>query len=840
MFKSIPGADLIGTQRIHVRRSIHLLLIGLIASVTTALPTGCGGGGSKRVAVSLEVAETRIEERDDVAAEIILMLDDPATRDVTVNLVTSGTATAELDYDIDPPVVTIPPGSLSASAHLIPIRDWIEDGDEVVNVNIGPITGPAHSARQSSASITIADLPFPELNKRELSADIRVFVDVIPRTGWVAIQARIFNLGAVPSSRSLLSLGIGTDSSEIWDSAVYFKQEYIPRLGPFEGTRLNFVSLLSRFEPDTSYYGLASAERTDQEITRRSAIGYDFLGFTVDAEGIVQTRCQDSDEVAVAGAEDPLFDAQWNLRNTGQASFSTEPGVPNADLNMTAVLRDGPRGDGVDVAIVDTGLEICHPDLAPNVREGASYNFGAETSRSTAWHDAVATDPYLIVPLGDHGTAVAGIIAAASDNGIGGRGVASRAKIRGFNYLTHQAQAVAPSLGMSDENPLSSDVDVFNMSYGGGWAASNPSRLVTDILNHGTRELRNKLGAIYVKAAGNAFYGCVNFEHELHREVGCRSSNMDSTNNLPYVIVAGGLNAADERASYASVGSNIWVTAPAGEFGRTYPATITTDQVGTTRGYDRLSRRGLALDGDINPYGNYISTFNGTSASTPNVSGAVAVLLSENSELTWRDVKHILASTARRVDQNFARHRIAFGSAPYVFRLPWVQNEAGYWFHNWYGFGAVDVDRAVEMARTYTAGSLGTFTESDWLENTEEASIPDFDGAGLASTLQISGHSSDDSIESVQVRVTVEHEFLPDLGISVRSPSGTESILNPAFNEALVINSGYELEWVLLTNAFYGENPNGIWSLKVVDVSPEASGTLKQWAIKFFKGQHPR
>lgn len=820
------------------RGEVHQLLVLVGAIAILASLSGCGGS-SNRVGISLEVAETTVEERDDAAVEVILTLDEPATRDVGVSLLTEGTATVGLDYDLDPRDVVIPAGSRKATTNVIPIRDWIEDGDEVVTLAIGLINGPAFADRPNSASITISDLPFPSLDKRELSADLRVFADVVPRSGWVGIEASIYNLGAATSSRSLLSLGIGTDISNVWDSAVYFKQEYVPSLGPFEGARLNFVALLSRFELDTSYYGMVSLERTDEEITRRSAIGRDFIGFTVNSSGTVQTRCEESIEVEVAGEADPFFNEQWNLNNTGQTAFASQSGVENADLSMSSVLQTGPYGDGVNVAIVDTGLELCHPDLASNVSKGASYNFASEQSRPDAWHDAIGTDPYLIVPLGDHGTSVAGIVAAASDNGIGGRGVAPRAKLRGFNYLSQQTQSAAPSLGLSDEQPNSSDVDVFNMSYGGGWAASNPSTLMTGILAHGTTQLRNEKGAIYVKAAGNAFYGCVNFEHEMHSDIGCRSSNLDSTNNLPYLIIAGGLNAADEKASYASVGSNIWVTAPAGEFGRNSPATITTDQVGTTRGYDQLSRRGLALERDLNRYGNYISTFNGTSASTPNITGAVAVLLSENPDLTWRDVKHILASTARRVERDSSRHRIAFGSAPYVFQLPWVQNAAGYWFHNWYGFGAVDLDRAVEMARSFSPDSLGTFIETDWVESSAAGSIPDFDGAGLESSLAIAGHSNDDDIEAVQIRITVDHEFLPDLGISLRSPSGTESILNPAFNEGLVNNSGFELEWTLLSNAFYGENPNGIWVLNVVDVSPAATGSLQEWSIRFFKGQHP-
>ena len=61
------------------------------------------------------------------------------------------------------------------------------------------------------------------------------------------------------------------------------------------------------------------------------------------------------------------------------------------------------------------------------------------------------------------------------------------------------------------------------------------------------------------------------------------------------------------------------------------------------------------------------------------------------------------------------------------------------------------------------------------------------------------------------------HPFTNDLGIHLVSPSGTESILNPAFNEVLAGNA--DLDWHLLSNAFYGESPNGEWMLKVVDAA---------------------
>ena len=678
-------------------------------------------------------------------------------------------------------------------------------------------------------------------SKTDLKADLLVFFNGtrLVSEDNVDAEVAVYNWGAADSEAGTLHIQLASDPD--FDEVIVERSSSVPALGAKGSYSVTVPLRIAGLAPNAVYYLLAYMEEQDSEIAGRAFTNYDYSGFRLDAAGRVQVRCREPGRGGLPGVDDPLRAEQWHLANRGQTAWAANGGRRNEDLRLGTLVGSRIDGSGVRVAVVDTGLETCHPDLAAAVEVGASFNFNVGTSPAD-WNPALTDDPFNVYPTGDHGTSVAGLIAAEAMNGIGGRGVSPGALLRGYNFLSaldYDIGIFLDALGGSTFAPDSSDVDIFNMSFGSiGWAG-NAGPEEEGLFGWGVRRLRGGLGAIYVKSAGNGFGSCRSLRYDLNDAIGCLGANADDTNNLPYVIVVGGLNAQGRRASYASVGANLWVSSPAGEFGVTHPAMVTTDQMGDAAGYGVFFGDNLASQTEVNPHRDYTSLFNGTSSAAPNLAGVIAILLDAEPELTWRDVKHLLASTARRVDAGARDRDETFRGQTRTVQHGWIRNGAGYRFHNWYGFGGVHARQALSAARRHMPGSLGEFRQSGWFAG-GGGRIPDNRGRGVTTTLDVAGLPAGANIEATVVEVELDHPFPHDLGIELLSPEGTPSILNPVFNEVLAIDrEGAPLRWRLLSNAFYGEAPTGEGSLTVIDGATGDAGTLVGWNLRFFYGDHP-
>ena len=822
-------------------------LLPVLCAVVGVCEKDEDGGGSPPppVAASIAIAPNALAEltEDDApqSARVTVELDEAVASDLRVYLTTSGEAVLGGDYDLSATELTISAGATRAVAVATPIPDFAEEGAERAVIRIDAIGGanPTESVvigQPAAAGLTILDAGAIPNAKTSVAPDLLAFAgDMVIENDRIVLRPSVWNWGAVRSAQTTLLVAIN-DRPDWRRSNLRIGEDDVPALDAKSGVDYEFSVPLSVLAPGRDYYAIIDVAEIPAERPGRGWTNQDFIGFSLNAAGRVVVNCRSpATGRANPGVADPFAAEQWHLVNSRQSAYALTGGTPGEDLGMAATLTAGPTGTGVKLAVVDSDLEICHPDLAANIQPGASHNFNVG-----GWFGARRHDPFEPSTFGGHGTSVAGVVAAVADNGVGGRGVAPEVWLRGYNYLDalDWEGAFLDALGASDANPNSTDVDIFNLSFGGLGGERNPDpEFHVSLLRNGVRSLRQGRGAIYVKAAGNSFNSCRSLHRSVIDQIGCGAANGDALNNLPYLLVVGGFNADGQRASYSSAGANLWVSAPSGEYGSTRPAIITTDQMGRSRGYDVLASRGLAGNQSLNPDGNYISAFNGTSAATPNTAGAIALLLEAQPQLTWRDVKHILANTARKIDPDLRQVRYGFGDAGYTMQLPWITNAAGYSFHNWYGFGAVNVDEALAFAASHRPDSLGEFRETGAFRSTPAAPIPDNDGGGLVVEMDVDSLPADASIEAVTLEVGVTHPFTNDLGIHLISPSGTESVLNPAFNEVLAGEA--DLDWQLLSNAFYGEAPNGRWRLKVVDAAPADAGSLDHWALRFALGAHP-
>ncbi len=548
----------------------------------------------------------------------------------------------------------------------------------------------------------------------------------------------------------------------------------------------------------------------------------------------------ESDVFSIGVYGDPLKEHQWHIENVGQSAFSSSRGVSGIDINSNFALQNFFNGSDVKIAVSDTGVEIKHSDLSSNIIAGASRNY-------------TLASPYIGTPTADnaHGTAVSGIIAATGWNNLGGIGVAPMAQIAGFQFLS-SAQTTNILI-----HQASGDFDIFNYSYGDTIFRDTISdEDYLDQIEHMYKNGRSRKGAFFVKSAGNEFRTADDFSNPTI--CASHNANFPFENESPYMLIVGAINAQGVKSSYSNAGSNLWVTAPGGEFGDSAPAIVTTDLPTCLKGYSIASSNPTNSFEYANPLNNncdYTSAMNGTSSSAPIVSGTIALILSANPNLSNREVKHILAMTSKKVDQENLSHSglnhvsSSLNACPtlrltdHIYEQGWVTNSQGVAFNNYYGFGLVDAEAAIKMALDFNLDPLGALPLDEAIEENVDFSmdsfsrnglnldIPDNSAVGITDRLRVL--SDVNFIETIQIKVQVTHTKSGQIGVELTSPSGTKSILMN-INNSFLIGDDSNLNITLSSNAFYGENPDGNWQIKLVDGQDTESGTLTSWSMAIF------
>lgn len=451
------------------------------------------------------------------------------------------------------------------------------------------------------------------------------------------------------------------------------------------------------------------------------------------------------------GHSEPLYTFQWAL-NYAESYFRDYPDTygGGVDLNVEPVHRQGIKGQGVNVLVLDTGTDFHNEDLQANADWNMAWNFITKTNDP---YPALGFDP----DADAHGTVVAGIIAAAQ-NGKGVMGIAPLANLGAANFLSgyksDSQSYVMEAYGGAD---WSRNAHVINASYASDLGTpiydspeEDAGSFGNTLIYRGLKNMRDGKGAIFVKGAANSYdsplcgvdpqlrglYNCINPSNDMH--------TLESN-----VIVVAALNARGQASTYSSAGSVVWVTGMGGEYGSagTYgegagarrtkdgPTIFGTDLSGCIEGYSHRFAQTPFLRGQSvrdrtsdNPNCDY-TYMNGTSSATPTISGVVTLMLSANPDLTWRDVRDILRMSARMIDANYPQRSpeastfkygalvdlttnmpthqpgsaadIRDGATMFPLDLGWQKNAAGLHYSNRYGFGVPDAERAVALATEY-------------------------------------------------------------------------------------------------------------------------------------------
>ncbi len=265
------------------------------------------------------------------------------------------------------------------------------------------------------------------------------------------------------------------------------------------------------------------AKTVGAQVLRRGPLNYATLGFPVGAvkeqilkelsqfPGIQNAEENHLVQTSSLSVADSLSDKQWSLKDAG---------VPSA-------WSMGATGKGITIAIIDTGIDLKHPDLVGNIMPGYNSMTGS-------------SDPGANRDNNGHGTHVAGI-AAAELNGVGIVGVAYQAKIMPIKAMDRDGKGLDDALADGIVWAADHGAKIINLSFG--------SSEQSDILTHAIAYAVNQ-GSLLVAATGN-------FDPETETNPGVNYPAAD-----PKVLAVSAIDQYGQIANYSSTGPQVALAAP--------------------------------------------------------------------------------------------------------------------------------------------------------------------------------------------------------------------------------------------------------------------------------------
>jgi thermitase len=236
---------------------------------------------------------------------------------------------------------------------------------------------------------------------------------------------------------------------------------------------------------------------------------------------------------------DPSFSQHWGLRNTGQSigqpngpdspTSTNNPGTPGKDMGMESAWSYTTNCSSTIIAVIDTGVNYNHQDLAANM-----WNGGATYPKHGFDFVGNDSDP---MDLNGHGTHVAGTVGAIGNNSLGGTGVCWTARIMAIRVLDATGSGTTSNIIQGIDFAVAQGAKIINMSLGG----SQYSAAQFTAINNARSS-----GVMIVAAAGN---------DGENVDASATPSSYPCGYNLDNVICVAALDQAFQLASFSNYGS---------------------------------------------------------------------------------------------------------------------------------------------------------------------------------------------------------------------------------------------------------------------------------------------
>lgn len=299
---------------------------------------------------------------------------------------------------------------------------------------------------------------------------------------------------------------------------------------------------------------------------------------------------------------DTDFSQAWGMFNVGQIDKAKHPGKAGSDIGATKAWSYSTGSKNVVVAVIDTGIDLTHPELVNNIFTNTAEN---PNDRNDNDNNGFVDDVHgwSFVKNNNnpndengHGTHCAGVIGAEGNNKKGVAGVNWNASILPIQFLNAEGSGKLTWAISSILYAAKMKANVISASWGGG----GYSKALKEVIEK-TREQ----GMLFVAAAGN--------EANNNDETPSYPASYDVTN----IISVAALNNQDVRPYWSNYGkTSVHLAAPGVNIYSTVPVAM--------GGYD---------------------TFSGTSMATPHVAGAAALLWSVYPEMNYGQIKQRLMLT---------------------------------------------------------------------------------------------------------------------------------------------------------------------------------------------------